>query len=635
MRRNVHAAILMIQGSMLRGLRDRLRSLFARPTAARAHRYSDAELLARTEEFNQNADAYWRAVTTLESGRRHVLNRPFAGPTAGVDIYRLGLMMTELRLGPGLDVLDFGAGSCWLTSCLNRMGCRVVAVEISQAALELGRELFSIDQRHRKDLPPRLLTYDGHRLPLEDGSVDRIACYDAFHHVPNQDELLREMNRVLRSGGRMVMAEPGEGHSHASGSIFEESTFSVLENDIDVMDVERRARAAGFSDIRIKPYFDPAVDNISPSEFAGLAGLERAPRLSTLRAGVRVFGALRKSLQKCFVIILTKGIEVRDSRSPGLLRAEIRLLEQAPLRGQGGVVLQTRARLKNVGDTFWRGRPDPAGGSVLLGSHLFDAGGQPLRMDYLRAPLPRDVEPGAEIDVMLPVRFPSEAGRYTLRLDPVAEHVIWFSQAGSPPLDVALEVVQSETAPAYQCVMSLPNGKLSPLPAGSRIHTRLTLRNVGSASWAIANAPGPGALRVGAQLLDVNGQVVDKDYARAELPREVKPGDACDVPLEFRLPPTPGRYAVKVDLLLEQVSWFEERGSQPLTIEKRRTNLRTAPPRVSCGQGLSFSSRGQQPSRRRQATPSRSTCGQQILETPSGGTRRMAPEDRSASGPCS
>ncbi|HSF02629.1 MAG TPA: class I SAM-dependent methyltransferase, partial [Solirubrobacterales bacterium] len=79
-------------------------------------------------------------------------------------------MMAELRLGPGLDVLDFGAGSCWLSSCLNRLGCRTVAVDVSEAALELGQELFALDGRHRGDLEPRFLAYDGHRLPLPDRS---------------------------------------------------------------------------------------------------------------------------------------------------------------------------------------------------------------------------------------------------------------------------------------------------------------------------------------------------------------------------------------------------------------------------------------------------------------------------------
>src|SRR4029079_5946278 len=132
---------------------------------------------------------------------------------------RLGLVLSELRLGIGHTVLDFAAGSCWLSSFLNRLRCRTVSIDVSATALELGRELFRLDPRHRLDLEPQFLPYDGHRIPLPDAWVYRVACCDPFHHVPNQDEVLRELFRVLRPGGRVVFAEPGEGHSHMDQSL--------------------------------------------------------------------------------------------------------------------------------------------------------------------------------------------------------------------------------------------------------------------------------------------------------------------------------------------------------------------------------------------------------------------------------
>src|SRR5712664_1077271 len=195
---------------------------------------TEAELLARADAFNRAAEVYWKDVLAEPSARRHVLNKPFGNVTdAPGMIYRLGLLLSELRLGLGQTVLDFGAGSGWLSSCLNRLGCQTIAVDVSPTALELGRELFRLDPRHRPELEPRFLPYDGHRLPLPDASVDRIACFDAFHHVPNQDEVLGEFERVLRPGGRAVLAEPGEGHSHSELSAFETDRCGVLENELD------------------------------------------------------------------------------------------------------------------------------------------------------------------------------------------------------------------------------------------------------------------------------------------------------------------------------------------------------------------------------------------------------------------
>ena len=174
-----------------RRLRGRLRRGL-KPPSHHHHAFSEEELLARAEEFNRNAEVHWRAIAGETAGRSHVLNKPLSTvQDTGPILYRLGLVLTELHLGIGHTVLDFAAGSCWLSSYLNRLRCRTVAVDVSPTALELGKELFRLDPRHRPELEPRFLPYDGHRLPVPDESVDRVVCFDAFHHVPNQDEVLR------------------------------------------------------------------------------------------------------------------------------------------------------------------------------------------------------------------------------------------------------------------------------------------------------------------------------------------------------------------------------------------------------------------------------------------------------------
>jgi SAM-dependent methyltransferase len=539
--------------------------------------HTDSELLARTDEFNRNAEAYWLAVGSQPTGRQHILNRPLSGRTAPVDVYRVGLMLSELRLGPGIEVLDFGAGSCWLSAFFNRMGCRTISVDVSQAALDLGRELFAMDARQRADLEPEFRVYDGRRLPMDDACVDRIACFDAFHHVPNQQELLAEMFRVLRPGGRAVLAEPGEGHSHAETSVFDEQVFDVLENDFDVLEVEARARAAGFSDVRLKPYLDVEVETLRPSDYVRLGGLRSMLDAGALGAGVGLAQSLRGSFRSCAIMVLSKGVEVRDSRSPGRLRAAITLIDpRAPLRGLARTAVQARVLLENTGDTVWRHGAAHVPGNVELGAHLLTPAGHPVEIDYVRAPLPQDVAPGEAVEIAVGVRFPDAAGSYVLRLDPVAEEIAWFNQVASPFLDVPIESIATEDDRAYRAMISVAQDPPSlRLPAGSRLPLQLHLENQGIALWAWAAQPGPGALRLGAQLLDEAGNLVDLDYARAELPRVVSPGEACDITLPLRLPPSARRFRIKLDVVQERVCWFEQRGSEPLVIEVETSDART------------------------------------------------------------
>lgn len=546
------------------------RWLGLRPGAQEVPAAPDAELLARTEDFNKSADSYWRSVVAQPAGRRHVLNRPFSGPSAPIDIYRLGLLLAELRPGPGTDVLDFGAGSCWLSACLNRLGCRVVAVDVSPAALELGRELFSLDERHRSDLEPRFLAYDGHRLPLEDGSVDRIACYDAFHHVPNQDEILAEMFRVLRPGGRVVMAEPGEGHSHADASIFDTTAFDVLENDFDILDIERRAVNVGFTQMRLKPYLDPAVEPIPAATYLQVAGLvphETAPPPAP-RIGPDLLAALRTGFRTCAIAVLTKGPQLRDSRCPGVLRATIHRLGPAdPIRGLAGTALQLRVRLVNAGDSVWRARPSGAPGSVLLGAHLLTSAGRQLEMEYLRAALEDDVPPGQQVDLTLALPMPRTPGQYLLRLDPVDNEILWFSQAGSPTLDIPIESIDSPLSDAYRARISLVSGDAPSKPRGSRTRLRLRVHNAGRAPWPRTETLGPGSIRLGVRVFRADGSLfADPPGARVELPSAVAPDESCDIAIDIALPSVAGAYTLKVDLVQEGVCWFEERGSTPLLV---------------------------------------------------------------------
>ena len=137
------------------------------------------------------------------------------------------------------------AGPCWLSHLLNRFGCKTFAVDVSATALKIGRELFESDQRTNWAVRPEFITYDGHRLPLEDDSVDKVVIYDAFHHIPNAAEVLREVARVLRDGGIVGMREPGWRHASTEKALAEVREFGVLENDIVVEDIERLGRRCG------------------------------------------------------------------------------------------------------------------------------------------------------------------------------------------------------------------------------------------------------------------------------------------------------------------------------------------------------------------------------------------------------
>lgn len=50
-------------------------------------------------------------------------------------------------LFPGVRILDFGAGTCWMSRLLAMLGCNVTAVDVSRKALEVGDKFLGLITR--------------------------------------------------------------------------------------------------------------------------------------------------------------------------------------------------------------------------------------------------------------------------------------------------------------------------------------------------------------------------------------------------------------------------------------------------------------------------------------------------------
>ena len=58
------------------------------------------------------------------------------------------------------------------------------------------------------------LTYDGTRLPFEDASFDTVLSVQVLEHTPRPRELVREMSRVLKPGGLLILVAPFQFRLH-------------------------------------------------------------------------------------------------------------------------------------------------------------------------------------------------------------------------------------------------------------------------------------------------------------------------------------------------------------------------------------------------------------------------------------
>ncbi len=146
---------------------------------------------------------------------------------------------------PSDVVLDLGAGSCWASEWLQRLGLRTISVDIAEDMLRIGRE--------RLRSHSALVAGDLEALPLRPACADKAICLNAFHHLPHPEAALRELCRVLRPGGAVVFSEPGIGHADQPHSVHARDEFGVQERDVPVDELVDQCLAAGFTDVRVKP----------------------------------------------------------------------------------------------------------------------------------------------------------------------------------------------------------------------------------------------------------------------------------------------------------------------------------------------------------------------------------------------
>jgi len=99
---------------------------------------------------------------------------------------------------PGERVLDLAAGTGTSSAPFAAAGAEVVPCDFSLGMLAVGRS-------RRPDLP--FVAGDGLGLPFADGAFDAVTISFGLRNVADPGAALRELSRVTRRGGRLVVCE--------------------------------------------------------------------------------------------------------------------------------------------------------------------------------------------------------------------------------------------------------------------------------------------------------------------------------------------------------------------------------------------------------------------------------------------
>jgi len=153
------------------------------------------------------------------------------------------MLLKELRhMAPG-RVLDVGCGTGELVGRLAHRGWEVDGLDLCEPMLHRANHKLN-GNAHRV----RLTVGDSEHLPFDARSFDVVTCANSFHHYPHQEQVVRELYRVLKPGGRLLLLDGWS--DHFLGRIIYDIVITHVEGGTvhhrDAPELHAMFRRAGF-----------------------------------------------------------------------------------------------------------------------------------------------------------------------------------------------------------------------------------------------------------------------------------------------------------------------------------------------------------------------------------------------------
>jgi demethylmenaquinone methyltransferase / 2-methoxy-6-polyprenyl-1,4-benzoquinol methylase len=139
---------------------------------------------------------------------------------------RYTMELTGVRAGN--QVLDIAGGTGDLTmkfSDLVGPTGKVVLADINDSMLKVGRDRL-IDRGYSGNI--EYVQANAEALPFEDNSFDVVTMAFGLRNVTDKDQALREFNRVLKPGGRLLVLEFSKPSNPLLSKIYDTYSFTAL-----------------------------------------------------------------------------------------------------------------------------------------------------------------------------------------------------------------------------------------------------------------------------------------------------------------------------------------------------------------------------------------------------------------------
>jgi SAM-dependent methyltransferase len=130
---------------------------------------------------------------------------------AGITGETVPLLLQSAKIGAGSQVLEIGSGPGHVADMMVQAGASVTGVDFSS-------NMVGVAQNRFPDITFRQA--DAEQLPFDAESFDAVVANFVIHHLARPETVFREINRVLKPGGRFAFAVWGAPEEQSSIGAF-------------------------------------------------------------------------------------------------------------------------------------------------------------------------------------------------------------------------------------------------------------------------------------------------------------------------------------------------------------------------------------------------------------------------------
>ncbi len=155
--------------------------------------------------FDRVAAGYDRTNTVLSLGNDHLWR---------------AAMTRAVSPKPGERILDLAAGTGASSVALAKSGADVVAADFSPGMIAEGKRRYGGAAAHGGIRNLEFVQADAQALPFGDEEFDAVTMSFGLRNVQDPKKALRELERVTKPGGRLVICEFSHPPGRAFGSLY-------------------------------------------------------------------------------------------------------------------------------------------------------------------------------------------------------------------------------------------------------------------------------------------------------------------------------------------------------------------------------------------------------------------------------